>query len=246
MNPYGGRTLCFHNVTEVDISWNLNSTTTATQPTRIQTMHTSWMAKPGTNEIQEAIWNSYEHKILKSYSWKIDNMRLFIETTTVIPATSPQTVPTTDTQIVEMPEWVIWYWRQQTESETTPPTSVDEGRFSKVCLKNCHSKIWGKVPVSCRNATMDSYSTAFATTSGSWINLDNYLAQHMNRSYDNNMSSGVPNASGMPCPDIWVMPDDPYPAAAYTAGGVTRTVRLYMTMDVHSYARWNLFKPQTH
>ena len=113
MNPYGKRTLKFKNTTEISLRWSFNSATTVATPVRVQNMHTQWMPPPGTHELQEAIFSNYFHKKLKKYTWKMANLRVFIETTTTLPAVG--TAPAvTDTQLVEMPEWVFWYWRQQT------------------------------------------------------------------------------------------------------------------------------------
>lgn len=243
MNPYGKRTLKFKNISEISLQWTFKAGTTAATPLRIQTMHNNWMPGPGTNEVQEAIWNNYYHKKLKKFTWKISNFRVFIETTTTLPAvgTAP---PVTDTQIVEMPEWVFWYWRQQTEANAIPPATDDEGRYVKFCKTNCHSKIWGKLPISANktNWISENYNNSFrlgTTGAGVYTNMDNYLSAVGATMYGPGVS-----ASNVACADIHLMPDDPYPAAIYSSpAGVTRTVTFNVNCDVHTYTTWNLLKP---
>lgn len=243
MNPYGKRTLKFKNVSEISLEWVFKAGTTAATPLRVQTMHNNWMPPPGTNQLQEAIWTEYWHKKLKKMTWKMSNFRVFIETTTTLPAigTAP---PVTDTQIVEMPEWVFWYWRQQTETNITPPDTNDEGRYTKFCKKNCHSKIWGTVPISANktNWVDADYATSFrvgGTTPGLYTNMDNFLADVGATTY----GPGTPSAN-VACADIHIMPDDPYPPSVYSSPtGVTRTVRFNVMCDVNTYTTWSLMKP---
>ena len=243
MNPTGSMALRFKNVTEVSSSWTLNNNSTpTTTPYRIQSMHDSWMPPPSTHELQEAIWNAYTHKKLIKYTWKMTNFRFLIETRTTMPAVG-SAPPVTDVQLSEPKEWVLWYWRQQTESDTTPPAANDESRYTKFCIKDCKSHIWGKFPTSYRrmNYVNDSYNTCFNSVTGTYANLDTYLNSVANVSY------GLPQGvSNMPNPDVHIMPDDPYPTGVYSESGVTRAVQMTVMFDVYSYTTWSLIKPVTH
>lgn len=231
----------FKNITELNWTYNLAFGSTGTQPVRIQSMHTSWMAPPGTNEVQEAIFNNYQHKKLAKYSWKIDNWRMFIETRTTLPAVG-NAPPVTDISIVEAPNWVYWYWRQQTEANATPPAAGDESRYTKFLARHPKAAVWGKLPISYKrmNWFTGTYRTLF-TPSASWANLDNYLKDMGQMTYD---TTGT--ASAMPCADIWVMPDDPYPQTFYPNPNtnLVRTVQLHVVADMHTYASFKCMKPE--
>lgn len=244
MNPYGTRSLRFKNITEINWKIDLSYGTTQTSPNRIQTIHTNWMAPPGTNEVQEAIFNNYQHKKLKSFSWKLDNWRMFIETRTTVAAIGSAPA-TTDVQIVEAPNWVYWYWRQQTETNTTPPAAGDESRFTRFIARNPKSKIWGRIPIAYNRMdwVTGTYRSLFSTSpSTPFTNLDNYLKALGNTSYQYSAT----DSSGMPCSDIHIMPDDPYPTTFYPnpTTGTTRTVSLHIVVDMHTYTSWKLMKPE--
>lgn len=242
MNPTGTKTLRFKNVTEVQFSWQLKSGATTTTPKLVSACSDNWMAPSGTNEGQEAVFDSYVSKKLVRYTWKLSNFRVFIQTTTTQPAvgTAP---PVTDVQVTEMPEWVFWYYRLQTMiNADKPPANTDEGRYTKFCKSNCHSKIWGSTPIPYRR--MDwyagTYANAFQTTTGKYLKLEAWMNAFGAMNY--NYPSGV---DGMPTPDIYLLPDDPYPSSAFNTTGVTRVVDIWVLADLHSYSTWKLLKPVT-
>lgn len=242
MSSTGTRTLRFKNVTEVQFSYTLNFGSTGTTPQRLQTMHTKWMSDPGTNEVQEAIFDKYLHKKLAKFTWNLRNFRLFIETRTTV-ATIGTAPPVTDIQIVEAPRWVYWYWRQQTEYNANPPAAQDEGRYTRFVCNGPNSKIYGKVPFPYKNMQWVNglYANLFNPTSGLYPNLDTYLQDTDGAIYGSKTTSGVPVA------DIHIMPDDPYPSTFFPnpTTGTTRTVILHIQFDQTTYATWKLLRPVT-
>ncbi|AXH74045.1 MAG: putative capsid protein [Circoviridae sp.] len=245
MSPIGCRKLRIKNVNEIQYSWDLNNSTPATLPKRMQEMHTQWMAPPGTNELQEAIFDRYQYKKLFKYSWKLSNFRVFLQTVTKTKASADVQAPAvTDTQITELPDWVFWYWRMCVSGNAFPPAAGDESRYSKFCRKSCFSSIKGFVGIpSHTNAwTLDSYETSFKTSGGSYNNLDTYLAAVIHSgTYGPNTSTG-----SVPSPDIYIMPDDPYPSTYYPAtGDVVRTAKITIVADMTTYSTWKLKMPKT-
>lgn len=240
MNGPVSRIIRFKNITEATISYTLSSSAPTTAPVRIQTGHTDWMAPPGTNPMPEALWDQYyAHKLLR-YSWKMTNFRIFIETRTTMPAVGSAPA-VTDVQISEVPEWTFWYWRQRTEQNPTPPSASDESMMVKFVKRHCRSHIWGKVPCAKNTRWLDGrYSVEFDRTTGTYKNMDTFLKDVGFSAY------GITETeSNMPCADIHLMPDDPFPSTFYSETGVTRVVKMTIMYDYHSYATWNAYNPRS-
>lgn len=246
MSPLGRRLVRFKDITEITYGWKLTNAGTVTSPQRIQNMHSKWMAPPKTNETPEALFDSYKYKRLKKYSYKITNFRIFLETITTTKASgSPMNAPAvTDTQIAELNDWVFWYWRLLASGNTQPPAKEDESRYTKFCRKNCQSAIRGYVPLPSKTMAWinEDYTTAFNTTSGTYNNLDNYLGTVIH----SGTYGPVTGAGNVPSPDIFIMPDDPYPSSFFPGAGGTieRIVNLTVVADVQKYATWELKCPR--
>jgi hypothetical protein len=248
MNPIGSRILRFKNVTEVYWTWKLDATNPTTTPKRVQAMHTNWMSLPGTNDVQEAVFDNYLYKQLTKFSWRISNLRVFMETSTTtksisLSGTPAETAPAaTDIQVQELPDWVFWYWRMLVSGNTTNPPADHESRFTKFCKKDCHSAIRGYVPIDTRRSTWISgtYNDTFKE-GGSLRNLDTYQSSTLNTSY------GIAESATTVCsPDIYVMPDDPFPSSFYPkpGGSVSRTVEITVMADIYTYSTWRLKSPK--
>lgn len=243
MSVPGYRLVRFKNVVELNTKWDFAYGNTASSPLRIQAGHTKWMGPSGTNPLQEAIFNSFNYKKLVKYTYSLTNLRVFLETrtTTKQQGAGATIVPAvTDVQITELPDWVFWYWRQIVSGNVTPPDKNDESQFTKFCKKNCYSAIRGFVPVTSHtnNWVTDNYAAAFGvgTTAGKYSNLDTYL---QNANTTGNF--GVPpGATTQFSPDIWVMPDDPYPPSFYPPSTdiVTRTSQIVVMADLCCYTTW--------
>lgn len=236
MTPSSCRLVRFKHVNEWQHTWELSSGSTFCGPIRIQDMHSRWMAPPDTNELQEAIFNSYNHKKLRNMSWKMDNIRIWVETRTTV-ATIGTAPPVTDIQVVEAPAWVMWVWRQLASGDTVPPAASDESRYERHLISNPRSKIWGKVPINQLRTSWinNTYSSAFDTTSGAYNNMDTFL------NAISNTPTGLPSGVDKQCsPDIHIMPDDPYPTSIYSESGVTRTVKLHVIADITTFTTWKL------
>lgn len=240
MTPTRVRYVRFKQVNEWSSVWNLSVNTKYTTPVRCQTFHTNWMAPPNTNELQEAIFNSYNHKKLKKYTWKMDNIRLWVETRTTVQSIGGAPA-TTDIQVVEAPAWVLWVWRQLSSGDVTPPAYNDESRYERHLISSPKSKVWGKVPINqARTAWItNTYDAAFGS-SGVYTNLDTFL------NAVSNTPTGLPiGTDRQVSPDIHIMPDDPYPSTFYDEATVTRSVKLHMIADLTSYTTWKLFNVRT-
>lgn len=237
MNGPGRQVLRFKNVNEISFGWKLSFAQPATQPVQISAANDEWMSQPGTNDRQEAIWNTYNFKKLRSLRWRLTNIRIFMEVTTTLPAvgTAP---PVTDIQVTEVPEWVFWYWRMLSSGNTFPPASNHESRYSRMCKKNCNSSISGFVPINYKkmNWITSTYS-AFATGQP-YASLKQYFSDVGNGW----MSALAEDANHVWSPNIYIMADDPFPANFYPnpTAGVTRTVQLTVLADMITYATWSL------
>jgi hypothetical protein len=246
MSPLSSRLLRFKEVNEITATWKLTNTEPTTNPLRVQNMHSVWMSPPGTNELQEAIWNSYRYHKLMKYTWKMANMRVFLETVTVTKATgSPLNAPAvTDTQIVELKDWVFWYWRMLVSGNTNPPDKNDEGRYTKFCRRDCNSSIRGYVPIPSKTEAwmQGSYGSHFASNAPD-ANLDVFLNSYLKAgTYGPNTSTAT-----VPSPDLYIMPDDPYPKTFFPAPGgeIQRIVTLSVVADVYKYTTWKCKCPLT-
>jgi len=232
----------FKNVVEIAIDWDLTKTITATGPKVVTGPSVAWMAPPGTNEFQEAMWNATVYRKLKSVTYRFNNIRTFITTTTTLPAQG-SAPPVTDTQTVEMPEWVFWYYKNMVDKEATPPNANDESRYTKLCKKNCYSGIWGKVPLNYKKMSWvtGSYATNFTKESRNTV-LENYLADHGATVYGLGTTPTIDITNRVSTGTFWIMPDDPYPSSFYTDSTITRTVRISVVADCTTYTKWKIFK----
>jgi len=216
----------------------LSNSSPGTTMTRSQAIHNNWMPPSDKIVMNEQIWNAYDsHKLMK-FTWRMDNFRIFITTRTQLAAvTTPIATPAViDSSTVEMPEWKIWYWRMWYSSNTFPPPNDAEHSMSSFCHKNCKDGIWGKVNVRPdMNIPTQSNYAAWLTTMGN--NSDTALNLLKVPAVDT--TGGIQN---MPSPDIYMMPDDPFPSAFYNQAGTSKTVEFTMTMDCHSYTTWRLMK----
>jgi len=247
MNPNNWQMLKMKNITEVSLSWTLiTGGAVSTTPKRIQTTHTNWMPRPATHELQEAIWNTYYHKLLTKFRYAIKDMRMFIETVSTYDAIGTAAA-TTQVTIDEPKEWVLWYWRQLNEGATDPPQANDESRYTRKVLRSMDSVITGFVPLNNKRAKMitDPYAIAFEKSTGLYDNMDQYLLLSDNYTPVNRSN----NSTSVPCGDIWCMPDDPYPNSYYAPDTTTklkeRRVNITIEFDIHTFATWKLLKPIT-
>lgn len=246
MNPNRFQILKFKNVSEVNFEWNLSTGgTVTTTPLRCQTSHTNWMPAPGNNDLQEAIWNNYLHHLLVKYRYRIRSMRLFANTLSTVTSTSLTTPVNTVTETQEeLKDWVIWYWRQLNEGDATPPNANNEERYSRLRMRGQNSSISGFVPLNTKRAAMitGTYSDNFGNATGNIKNMDNYL-QTSNNYTPVNLSG---NTSSVPCGDVWIMPDDPYPLSYYEATTTVknRQVKFTLMCDIETYATWKCLKPK--
>lgn len=204
------------------------------------TMDDNWMPPPGRNPLQEAAFSSFENGRLAKFTWKADNFRLFMETDTSELAVG--TLPAQhEVDIKEVPRWKLWYFRQQTGVHGVAPPADTEERFQKFMIWNGKSKIWGSVPIPMKHIswTGKSYQQMFDPSTGTYKTLYNYLESLSPVNFRD--ASGVSHA---PTGAIWLMPDDPLPKDSYGPVGAvtTRTVKLTLVVDVHTYTTWHMLK----
>lgn len=229
------------------MTWSMSSgALTATTPKRIQTSHTNWMPKPGNNDLQEAIWDNYLHHLLVKYRYRLRSMRLFINTiSTLASAGVPTTVNTVTETQEELKDWIIWYWRQLNEGDSNPPDANNEERYTRKRMSGQNSSISGFVPLNNKRAHMvtGKYQDLFNSTNGTCVNMDNYLSLTKNFTPVNTSD----NTTSVPCGDIWIMPDDPYPTTYYATDSriKDRVVEMTLMLDVETYSTWKCVKPRT-
>lgn len=239
MNPLGVRVLKFHNITESYFTWTYTYANPTASPQQIRTADEYWMPSPGKNPVAEAIWNSFESARLAKFTWKITNFRVFLDTDTSEQAVGPGPASHTN-DIKELPTWVFWYFRQMTNVNGASPTADDEERFQRFVRYNPNTKIWGTLPVPMKQMSWinKSYTAAFDRTTGSLKFQRVYLDTTMVTDY------GATASSGTPTPTVWLMPDDPLPKDSYGPVGsvLTRTCKLTVMCDVHTYSTWHMMK----
>lgn len=237
MNPYGTRLLRVKNFKSLSFTWALNNTTKTCASTYFDP-DTDWMPRSGVMDLQEAIWESYVHKKLVSFKWRLNNIRLFMETTTELPSAAPYPAEK-EVSITEVPNYVFWYWRQQTAAGA--PTDVDSetARFSKLIARGPKAGISGFIPINTRDWTTLSYVQAFGSSStpAGYANVKTYLTAVKGTDYD------IQSIDGNPTCRTYIKPDDPLPGGAYA--DPVRTVKMFVTGDLTHYITWKLMKTKT-
>lgn len=235
--------LRFKNVTEQQVIWNLANNSAVAQPAVVNPA-TEWMAHPGTNNLQESVWDKFWSKMLVKFNWKIKNIRVWISVTTTIDSTGTGASVTTTNEVTNPKEWVLWYYRQLTSGTAEHPPASEEGRFTRTVVRGANSSIWGSIPLRPNTARyiIENYETSFKASTGTYVSLQDYLFKSRNYT----PSNVTEDATSTPSQNIWIMPDDPFPSDFYKPNATTlvkfRNVQVNMVFDCYQYATWKLLR----
>jgi hypothetical protein len=235
------RLLKIKNLTETTLSWDFFSPgSTTSQPSRIQVGHQNWIPNPTNLTVKEALFDSYVSKKLLKFTYKYTNWRILLNTRQTAPAqvTTGGTAPAaTTTATTVLTKWPIFYWRMGSENQATTPPAGAEARFTQKMITPTAS-IWGKVPVN--SARMNGFTGSYNDLYTQFGNSDTYLNAFGNNGSDANGGALAPG--NMYVPDIYIMPDDPYPSSWFTLFNGTASANISIMCDVICYTTWALRK----
>lgn len=225
------RLLKLHQINEQTITWNLNGLAPTTTMRRVNGDNV-WMPPPGNTVLQENIWNSYLGKKLLKVTWKINNIRVFLNTA-MQKGTGNATVTSQEAR-----DWVLWSFKQKNLRQDTSPPNTAEERCQRTVVKGPHSKIWGKVPVNSArmNANALTYSDMLTQ-----FNVANGLPDYLSKYNGNQIGpAATPTHDSQSTSGMWIMPDDPYPGSFFTSFGGENLCDVSVTFDYHMYTTWSL------
>lgn len=230
----------FKNVVESSVQWTLNAQNLYAQPVRV-VVDSAWMPKSGTNPVAENKFNSFYYKKLVKHTYKITNVRAFVDTTDRVPGATISGVtypPTTGFAQRQMPKINIRYYKMQTAAVTSPPDFAAEERYvTKTMYPGKQNLLWNKVPIPVKQCswTTSAYATINPATAVS------YSTAYLSTVQTTNYSGGPTNTNNVYCPDIYMMPDMDL-GPSYFGGNNTKEVAVLVSYDVIHYTTWRLWK----
>jgi hypothetical protein len=226
---YSQAFVTYKNVVEQAWTWTLNQTTTGTKP-QFQNFTDPWLPNKGVQSEADALWDRYKVHKLKSFSWKMDNFRMFKTDHQVLAAaTTPIAAPAIQVASTEqLPQWRIWYRRDHDAAAET--LNFDEEQFTVKNIFSLKSSVFGKQMYRANGAEPLMETVTSAQLHG--MTFDQYLLKFVVCPEDFSLAKQAQTVG------IFLMPDDPLPSTIYSA---TRTCTLTMVNDVTTYTTFSLW-----
>lgn len=244
LSPAAGiATVRFRTLTEVKGIWMLDKTNT-TAGFKFFDFEPYWLPAPHEQPAQQNKYDAYRFHQLKRVSWKLTNMRMFVEDHmlqgTAQAGVPPQTIPAAQQQYVRpLRNWKMYYEKILSPATAAKPEPSVESLYSAVHVKGPSTKIWSAVDFG-KNRKMNfdeiaSFEELNAGAPAQQQYTGKYQVTGLNGSATGTTSKTRPLG-------VWLMPASPYPTDVYAAGW--QTAQIYFSADVVSYATFRCWKPK--